>query len=130
MFLQNMRGCGLFLMKYNVSHKALFSSSHLTSHHDNITYDRMERESMLNFTQLDTHTQNLHLMIQPSPIFQIAIWQVTGQIACLIESRTRFSAEGIRNKGCRREVWPVEIATSKTITTYVELTCSTHRHRL
>ena len=53
---------------------------------------------MLDLSRLDAKAANLNLMIDATEKLDVSVAQVTGQIACPVETSTRLPGEGIRNE--------------------------------
>src|SRR4029453_7484945 len=72
----------------------------------------------------------LYLMIDTSEEFNIAIRQITRQVARPIQSRARFLAERIRYETLRGKISSVEVAAGQALSSYVELSGNSNRDRL
>src|SRR5258706_9644308 len=70
----------------------------------------MGAQSRLDLTKLDSKTANLHLKIQASQEFEVAVRAVPGQVAGLVEPCGWLRAERVANEFLGREFRPVAVA--------------------
>src|SRR5215813_13040871 len=90
----------------------------------------MSRDGCFDFTWFDTIASDLYLRIDSAQKLDVAVRQIPRQIARAIEPRSRFAAEWIRDKFLRRQLSPIQIATSHMHTADIQLARGPHRHRL
>src|ERR1700681_1331482 len=93
-------------------------------------YGWMFAQDRFDFSELDAVPANFHLMINPSQIFEVSVWQVPDQISRSVQPGAGDCTERIRNEFLRRQFRMPEIAPGQPHPTYEQLTGHTHRHRL
>ena len=76
----------------------------------------MPAEGRLDFSQLNTKTPNLDLIVHPTEKFDAAIGPPAGQITGFIESRAGYRAEGIGQESCGRQVGLVNLTPGQPFT--------------
>src|SRR5258708_1379689 len=74
----------------------------------------MALERGFNLSQFDTESAHLGLLIDPAHIFQVAIGQVTRQVAGAVEACSCLAAERMREEALSGQLWTVEIAPSQS----------------
>ena len=74
----------------HVPDKSLVPRCVLASDDDGFADRRVFGQESFDLPQFDAMTANLHLLIDTSEEFQVAVWQISRQIASTINARTRF----------------------------------------
>src|SRR5262249_29092350 len=120
----------LVLIKQEVGHQLLVSWFVLSYQHDTLLDRLVLRENALNFTQLDTKTPQLHLIVEPPQEEEVAIGAITREIARAVETSCIASIEGMGHKFFLCEFCLIQVATRQPVSTYVELARDTDRRRL
>src|SRR6185295_10862434 len=67
-------------------------------------------ERALDFAELDAMAADLHLMIEPAEIFDLARGGPSSEVAGAIHPRARFAAECVRNEALGGELGPIPVA--------------------
>src|SRR6266487_4109632 len=91
------RNCG-FLFWDNIGHELFVASTVLASHHHRLYNWRVLTNHRLNFSQFNTHTSNLHLMIKASDNLKRTIQPVASTIAGVVEYISFIIPVGILDK--------------------------------
>ncbi|KAA8550948.1 hypothetical protein FX984_06372 [Pseudomonas marginalis] len=81
--------------------------------HHGLTNTRLGQQQGFDFTQLDTETADLDLMIDPPYVFDHAIGTVTRQIPGTVQA-IAVTAERISDKAFGRQQWPVQVSARQT----------------
>src|SRR5690349_9334462 len=85
-----------------ISYQPLFSRCVLSNQNNTLPHGRMSCERRIDFSRLDAKSAHLHLIIDATPIFEIAVVAATRQVARAIETSAGFTTERIWNKPCCR----------------------------
>src|SRR5688500_6619600 len=81
-----------------------------------------------NLTQLDAHAVDFHLLVETSQKLDVAVRQMSCEIAGLVHARTRHAAEWTWQETLGRQRGVAQVAKRETFAADVELTCSPGRH--
>ena len=90
----------------------------------------MSAKRDLDLANFDTETSQLYLVVQPSQILKIAVGEPATRISRSIQSGPWLFREWIEDEFFRRQFGQIQVTSSKTITTNVQLASHTNWHRL
>src|ERR1041384_8081634 len=80
-------------------------------------------------SQFDSETPNLDLMVATPEIFNVAVVEVTAEIARFVEARA-FALKGIRDESLGSEFRPAKIAARHSGAANIKFAADADRHRL
>src|SRR5579875_1359013 len=121
---------GIRLLQHKIGHEPLIAGRILACNHHHLFNGRILSQRRLNLTQLNAHTAYFYLVVNTAQVLNRAVWSVAGQVAGLVEPRTRLRAERVRNELLPGEFWPIEVAARQTNTADMQLTCYAYWHGL
>ena len=75
----------------------------------------MRTEHRLDLSELDAEASHFHLLVQPAQIFDLSRPVIPRQIARAVKPHARFAAERVRLKTLRRQLRPLQIASSQSL---------------
>ena len=71
----------------------------------------MLAQHCFDLSEFNTETAQLDLMVEASEQLEVAIGQVTRQVASFVQTRPGLVAKRIGDKPCRRQVGAIQVAT-------------------
>ncbi|CRM51882.1 hypothetical protein [Pseudomonas sp. 58 R 3] len=105
---RQLEGCGVLLLGNQIGDQLIVNGQH-----QRFAYAGLGQQQRLDFTQLDTKTANLDLMIDPPDILDDTIGAIACQVAGAIQPLAGC-AERVRHKALGREQRAVQIGARQT----------------
>ncbi len=91
---------------------------------------RMLGQRGLDLAQLDSHTANLHLIIEAPEVIDVAVREVPRQVAGAVHQLVLVLGERIRQEARGHRLGPVEVTAPNANAADEQLAGNTHRHGL
>ena len=118
------------LMSRPIRHQPLLAGNIFPRQHHRLSHFGKLGKPGLDLAQLYSQPSNLDLIIIPAQILDRAILVPTTQVARTVHPGTFPGSKRILHETLCRQLRPVQITSSHTLTTDVDLACHTDRHRL
>src|SRR6266853_2041966 len=83
-------------------------------------------EGRFDLAQFDPKAANFYLIIDASQILYVMVSPESGQIACLVKTRSRAAREVVGNKPLRRQLRSIEVAAGQPGASHVDLSWYSH----
>src|SRR5205085_1563898 len=84
----------------------------------------------LDFSQLNSETAYLHLLVNASHVLDVGVCAPARQISGTIQTSSGFSAEAVRNETLGRKIRPLPVATRQACSGHEQLSRYSYRQRL
>src|ERR1051325_10135509 len=113
--------------RYPVCDQPFLAWPVFTDGHDLVRHGRVAFQSRFNLSALDAEPADLHLMIEPSEVFDVAVGAITGQIACWIHSGSGLAAERVGTEAFRGQSGTGGISAREAAATDMQLSRYSNR---
>ncbi|RMQ91116.1 hypothetical protein ALP97_02048 [Pseudomonas salomonii] len=98
--------------------------------HQRLAHTGLSQQARFDFTQLDTETSHLDLMVDSPHVLDHPIGAITCQVAGAVQAADAVSAEGIGNEAVGCQVRTLEITPRQQRAADHQLARDTYRHRV
>ncbi|CRM81688.1 hypothetical protein [Pseudomonas sp. 58 R 3] len=98
--------------------------------HQRLAHTGLRQQARFDFTQLDTETSHLDLMVDSPHVLDHPIGAITCQVTGAVQTADAVSAEGIGNEAVGRQVRTFEITPRQQRPADHQLARDTYRHRV
>src|SRR6266568_2496237 len=105
---------GLSMIGNDIGYQTLFLACIFAHQDHSLVYSRILIQDRLDLSQFNTETTYLDLVVAASQKLNVAIRQITHQIASLVQAFPWLVAEGMGNKLFMSKFRTVEVATCQT----------------
>src|SRR5260221_5300396 len=113
----------------DVGGQALFCSWLLPRDDRRVAHAGAMSQGRFDLAELDSEPANLHLIINPPAVLELAAWQPSAQVAASIEAQPR-AAHRIGDEPRARQLGAIEIPARQAGAANVDLSGDAHRHQL
>src|SRR2546426_2780866 len=120
----------LRLTRKNIGDQPLVPWRVFSRQDDRLLHGGVLAEQRFDLPRLDSEAPDLDLIVLAANKLDVSVWQVSGQVASLVQTRSRFVAKGVRNELLSRKLRIIEIASGKTLSSNVEVPGDTDGHRV
>ena len=94
------------------------------------TQMRMANQPRFNFTQFNSESANLHLMIKPPDVLKLAIDSPAHFVSGPVEPFSRLLTQPMGQEPLSGQIRPVQISSRQPLASDVQFSCYPNRHRL
>jgi hypothetical protein len=113
----------------HVGHQPLVAGCVLACQYHCFAQARLLRQRCFDFSQLDAHAADLHLVVDAAQVVDVAVGQPACQVAGAVHARARRSVR-VRHELLRRQPGPVQVAACQANPRDAQLPGHAHRHRV
>src|SRR5260370_40441382 len=101
----------------------------LASQHHSLPHGRVLAERRFDLFQFDAEATDLHLVVNTTEVVDVSIQPIAGDVAALIQSCPRITAERVWDELLGGQIGTIEIASPQAGARDVQLARNSHRKR-
>ncbi len=118
------------LLRRDISDQTLVAGRILTAQHHGFANLGVFGQTCFDFTQFNTETTNLHLLVIATEVFQVAVGTPANQVAGAVQASLWVAVERVGDESLKGQLIPVQITPGDTLPTDIQLAGHAQRHRL